>query len=244
MTRAATPRGCKRIGVGEPVLVGDGRGCVRDVRGDGGRHRRPAAAVSRDARVVPPPDPRIVVVQALPKGERAELAVEMLTELGVDEIVPWQAARSIAQWHGARADKALERWRRTAREAAKQSRRAWLPQVGRAGVHGGRRGRWSRGAAALVLHEDADGAARAALPLPVRRRRRGRRARRAGSRRTSSPRSTRPARRRCGWAPRCCAPRPREPPRWPRCPLGAAGADWPPAFGVRAPRCTPAWRHS
>ena len=52
-----------------------------------------------------------------------------MTELGVDEIVPWAAARSIAQWHGPRGAKALEKWRRTAREAAKQSRRAWVPLV-------------------------------------------------------------------------------------------------------------------
>ena len=118
----------KRIGAGEAILVSDGRGVLLDCT---------VAAVTPDGltlhvdrrRSVAAPEPRIVVVQALPKGERAELAVELLTELGVDEIVPWAAARSIAQWHGARGDKALEKWRRTVREAAKQSRRAWVPVV-------------------------------------------------------------------------------------------------------------------
>ena len=118
----------RRVLVGEQVLVGDGRGHIAEctvstVTADGLELRVTAR------RTVPAPDPRLVIVQALPKGDRAELAVETMTELGVDVIVPWAAARSIAQWHGARGIKALEKWRRTAREAAKQSRRAWVPEV-------------------------------------------------------------------------------------------------------------------
>ncbi len=118
----------RRIGVGESLVVGDGRGSLADcvvsaVTGDG----LDLHVVAR--RVVPAPDPRLVVVQALPKGDRAELAVETMTELGVDAIIPWAASRSVAQWHGTRGDKALDKWRRTAREAAKQSRRAWVPDV-------------------------------------------------------------------------------------------------------------------
>ena len=118
----------RRLTVGEQVLVGDGRGnlaecTVTAVVADG----LDLHVTSR--RTVARPDPRLVVVQALPKGERAELAVETMTELGVDAIVPWAAARSVAQWHGPRGAKALEKWRRTAREAAKQSRRAWVPEV-------------------------------------------------------------------------------------------------------------------
>jgi 16S rRNA (uracil1498-N3)-methyltransferase len=118
----------KRLGSGERVLVGDGRGTVlecvvADVLADG------LALSVESRRVEPAPSPRLVVVQALPKGDRAELAVEVLTELGVDEIVPWAASRSVAQWHGPRGDKALAKWRRTAAEAAKQSRRAWVPGV-------------------------------------------------------------------------------------------------------------------
>jgi 16S rRNA (uracil1498-N3)-methyltransferase len=77
----------------------------------------------------PPATPRIIVVQALPKGDRGETAVETMTEIGVDVIVPWAASRSITQWKGERGEKALGKWRATAREAAKQSRRSWWPVV-------------------------------------------------------------------------------------------------------------------
>ena len=143
----------KRIGVGEAVLVSDGRGgllecVVGSVLPDG------LELDVRARRSVPPPRPQVTIVQALPKGERAELAVEMLTELGADEIVPWAASRSIAQWHGARGDKALERWRRTTREAAKQSRRAWVPDVAPLATTGDIADRL-RGVTGLVLHEAA-----------------------------------------------------------------------------------------
>jgi len=75
------------------------------------------------------PAPRLVLAQALAKGDRGELAVELATEVGVDEIVPWTAARCVQQWHGERGERSLEKWRSTAREAAKQSRRAWWPVV-------------------------------------------------------------------------------------------------------------------
>jgi 16S rRNA (uracil1498-N3)-methyltransferase len=76
------------------------------------------------------PEPlRFVAVQALAKGERSELAVEMMTEMGVTEIVPWQASRSIVRWSEERGVRSLTRWRSTVREAAKQSRRLNVPQV-------------------------------------------------------------------------------------------------------------------
>lgn len=118
----------RRIGVGEQVSVGDGRGSVAlcsvtAVLADG-------LELTVESRgVVPVPSPRLVVVQALPKGERAELAVETMTELGVDEIVPWSATHAVVQWQGERGAKSLQKWQRTAREAAKQSRRAWVPAV-------------------------------------------------------------------------------------------------------------------
>ena len=74
-----------------------------------------------------PPSPTVTVVQAIPKGDRAELAVEVLTEIGADRIVPWAAARCVGVWRGERAAKSLAKWRATAREAGKQSRRSWLP---------------------------------------------------------------------------------------------------------------------
>ncbi|MBU7599048.1 16S rRNA (uracil(1498)-N(3))-methyltransferase [Streptomyces sp. P38-E01] len=74
-------------------------------------------------------DPRLVVVQALPKGDRGELAVETMTETGVDVIVPWAASRCVTQWKGPRGEKSLAKWRATAREAGKQSRRRRFPEV-------------------------------------------------------------------------------------------------------------------
>lgn len=153
----------QRLGVGEALLVADGRGTVLECR---------VAAVVPEGlslvvdarRVVPVPVPRLVVVQALPKGERAELAVEVLTELGADEIVPWAAARSVTQWQGARGEKALEKWRRTAREATKQSRRAWVPAVPALHTTAQVAARLA-GATGLVLHEDAPGSI-AQVPLP------------------------------------------------------------------------------
>lgn len=143
----------KRLTAGEAVLVSDGRGGLLECS--------VAAALPdglrldvRARRMVPQPRPRVVAVQALPKGERAELAVEVLTELGVDEIVPWAAARSITRWHGPRGEKALDKWRRTAREAAKQSRRAWVPQVSPLAFTADVVPRL-RGVRAFALHEDA-----------------------------------------------------------------------------------------
>ena len=154
----------QRLGVGESLLVSDGRGtvltcAVTAVRPDG----LDLHVTSR--RDVPEPEPRLVVVQALPKGERAELAVELLTELGVDEVVPWSASRSVVRWDGPRADRALAKWRRTAREASKQSRRARVPVV--ADLHGTARVvQRLAGAAAIVLHEEAS-APLASLALPA-----------------------------------------------------------------------------
>ena len=98
----------------------------------------------------------MTVVQAIPKGDRAELAVEVLTEIGADRIVPWAAARCVGVWRGERAAKSLAKWRATAREAGKQSRRAWLPEVTEmattAEVVGARRRRRPGGGAARGGH--------------------------------------------------------------------------------------------
>ena len=79
-----------------------------------------------------------------------------MTEIGVDAVVPWAASRSIVQWKGERGEKALNKWRATAREAAKQSRRAWWPTV--AALHSTAEVAKLLAAAdqALVLHEDAE----------------------------------------------------------------------------------------
>ena len=77
----------------------------------------------------PEPDPELVLVQALAKGNRDELAIEAATELGVDAVVPWQAERSIVRWKADKAAKGTAKWQMAVRAAAKQSRRARVPEV-------------------------------------------------------------------------------------------------------------------
>jgi 16S rRNA (uracil1498-N3)-methyltransferase len=113
----------------------------------------------------PEPAPRLVVVQALPKADRGELAVQVMTEVGVDEVVPWSAARSIVEWHGARGEKKLERWRSSAREAAKQSRRARIPVVSALASTADVCARLSAATLGVVLHESA-AEALAAVDVP------------------------------------------------------------------------------
>jgi 16S rRNA (uracil1498-N3)-methyltransferase len=109
----------------------------------------------RAVRTIPPAQPRLVVAQALPKGDRGELAVELMTEIGVDVVLPWAADRSITRWQGERGDKALGKWRATAREAAKQSRRAWLPDVTALATTAALAARVPETALAIVLEADA-----------------------------------------------------------------------------------------
>jgi 16S rRNA (uracil1498-N3)-methyltransferase len=82
-----------------------------------------------DRRSEPRPEPQIAVLQAIPKGDRGELAVELLTEVGTDVIVPWAADRCVAVWRGDRAARSHARWGSAAEQAAKQARRAWFPEV-------------------------------------------------------------------------------------------------------------------
>jgi 16S rRNA (uracil1498-N3)-methyltransferase len=145
----------KRIGVGEAVLIGDGRGGVAECVVESITGERLSARVLK-RRLVPEPDPRVAVVQALPKGDRAELAVELLTELGADEIVPWASARSIVQWTGERGVKALAKWRRTAAETAKQTRRARIPVIAPLASTADVAARLERGTG-FVLHQAASG---------------------------------------------------------------------------------------
>jgi 16S rRNA (uracil1498-N3)-methyltransferase len=118
----------RRLRPGERADVGDGAGLVAEcvVTAHSGRQLELAV---RSRRQMPRPDPLLTVVQAIPKGDRGELAVEEMTEIGVDRIMPWAAARCVPVWRGERGARSLARWRATAREAAKQSRRAWIPEV-------------------------------------------------------------------------------------------------------------------
>jgi len=114
-----------RLRPGDLVTVADGRGGWRRCTfGPGGRLDLDGeiARVSR-------PTPALTIAFALTKGERPEVAVQKLTELGIDRIVPFPAARSVARWEGERADRHVLRLRKVAHEAAVQARRAWLPEV-------------------------------------------------------------------------------------------------------------------
>jgi 16S rRNA (uracil1498-N3)-methyltransferase len=117
----------RRVRVDEAVTLGDGRGVWLEGRTSEVAPKEVSVLVTGRAEV-PAPAPRIVLVQALAKGDRDELAVQAATELGVDVIVPWQAARSVSRWD-AKAEKGLARWRTIVREAAKQAHRPWIPQV-------------------------------------------------------------------------------------------------------------------
>ncbi len=122
---AATVR---RLARGEQAYLTDGAGTVVQCVVAATRPGELALTVT-DRHFEPRPDPTVSVVQAIPKGERGELAVELLTEIGADVVIPWAAERCVAQWRAERGDRALARWRSTALQAAKQSRRAWLPEV-------------------------------------------------------------------------------------------------------------------
>ncbi|MFD0358834.1 16S rRNA (uracil(1498)-N(3))-methyltransferase [Streptomyces sp. NPDC127110] len=159
----------KRLNPGEDVVLTDGRGRWAEgvVKAAEGKDR----LVVTDLETVleePEPDVRITVVQALPKGDRGEVAVETMTETGVDAIVPWQASRCITQWRGDRGAKSLAKWRSTARESGKQSRRVRFPEVAEAMSTKQVAALLAQADLAVVLHEDRDtpSAALATAPLP------------------------------------------------------------------------------
>jgi 16S rRNA (uracil1498-N3)-methyltransferase len=143
----------QRLRAGERLVVGDGFG------------RAASAVVATVGKAsltlhieqhwyVEPSAPRLVVAQGLPKGERGELAVQAMTEAGVDEIVPWAASRCVVEWKGERGARSRDRWESIAREAAKQSRRMWLPVVAPTVAHTPALAA-RRVSALFVLHEEA-----------------------------------------------------------------------------------------
>ncbi|MFF3398312.1 16S rRNA (uracil(1498)-N(3))-methyltransferase [Streptomyces sp. NPDC002659] len=155
----------RRLQPGEDIVLTDGRG-----RGAAGVVVRTEGkdrliVEPREFPTEPEPAPRITVVQALPKGDRGELAVETMTETGVDAVVPWAAARCITQWKGERAAKSLAKWRATAREAGKQSRRLRFPEVADAATTKQVASLLAEADFAAVLHEEgAEPLATAELP--------------------------------------------------------------------------------
>jgi 16S rRNA (uracil1498-N3)-methyltransferase len=146
----------RRIRVGEELDLGDGAGAVAHCVVTGVAKGRLTAKVL-DRQTVPATPPSVTIVQALPKSDRSELAIELATEAGADAFVAWQASRCVARWESsAKVDKGLRRWAAVARSAARQSRRPYIPSVDGLvstaelvqRVH-------DEGAPALVLHESA-----------------------------------------------------------------------------------------
>jgi 16S rRNA (uracil1498-N3)-methyltransferase len=142
----------RRLRAGERVDLTDGEGLLAEcVVAVAGRDELEMEVVRRVTTAIP--QPRIVVVQALVKGDRSELAVELLTEVGVDEIVPWAAQRCVATWV---PERSARRWEQTAAEASKQARRSRWPVIGELATTPAVEQRLATAAGAYVLHESAD----------------------------------------------------------------------------------------
>jgi 16S rRNA (uracil1498-N3)-methyltransferase len=119
----------RRIRIGEELDLGDGDGAVAHcVVEDVAKGRLTARVLDR--RNIPLAAPAVTIVQALPKADRSELAIELATEAGADAFVAWQASRCVARWDGReKVEKGLRRWGAVARSAARQSRRPYIPPV-------------------------------------------------------------------------------------------------------------------
>jgi 16S rRNA (uracil1498-N3)-methyltransferase len=161
---AATVR---RIRPGERLVLSDGAGTLArcEVQETG---KRGFSADVLERWTAPRPHPTVTVAQGIPKSERSELAVELATEAGADDFVAWQADRCVARWDGDRAEKGLRRWRAVARSAARQSRRAYIPEIdgpmSTAALAVLVAERVEAGGLVLALHESAD---RPLAELPV-----------------------------------------------------------------------------
>ena len=149
----------RRLRPGEELVLSDGAGALADCVVQSADKRSLTARVLA-FRTVPLPRPPVTVVQAIPKSERSELAIELATEAGADEFIAWQAQRCVARWDGDRAANGLRRWRAVARSAARQSRRAWIPDVSgpmsTEALCSYLTQQIGAGAVVLVLHESAD----------------------------------------------------------------------------------------
>jgi 16S rRNA (uracil1498-N3)-methyltransferase len=117
-----------RVKPGERLRIGNGAGLMLRVTVTGAEGAFLTFRVD-EAAVAESVAPRILLVQALAKGDRDEMAVQAATELGIDGVFPWAAARSVTRWEGRKIGKGHARWSSILREASKQSIRAWLPDV-------------------------------------------------------------------------------------------------------------------
>jgi 16S rRNA (uracil1498-N3)-methyltransferase len=144
----------KRLAPGEPVDIVDGAGTRMSGKvlaaSSAGLEVECTSLVVEDR-----PGVRLVLVQALAKGDRDELAIETATELGIDAVIPWQSERSIVRWKGDRAAKAHAKWQSVVTAAAKQARRAWIPEVRAAVDTAGLAAAVDAAHLAVILHEDA-----------------------------------------------------------------------------------------
>lgn len=154
----------RRLAPGERADITDGAGTVAECVVEAARPGELELTVL-SRRTEPRPQPQLVVLQAIPKGDRGELAVELLTEVGADVIVPWAAERSVAVWRGERAARSAARWKSAAEQAAKQSRRRWFPEVTEQADLTAATARAGSAALAVLLSPDASLSA-AELPLP------------------------------------------------------------------------------
>jgi 16S rRNA (uracil1498-N3)-methyltransferase len=146
----------RRLALGERVVLTDGVG-ARITGSITALHKRAMEVTAEEVVTEAAPTPSFTVIQALPKGDRGELAVEMLTEIGVASIVPWASSRTIVSWKGERGVKPLARWRSTAREAGKQARRSWSPEVTALASTADVLTRVAAADLAVILHEEATG---------------------------------------------------------------------------------------
>ena len=155
----------RRTAVGERLQLADGEGAlvVGTVESTG---RDELTLRVEHVSSVEQPTPRFVLVQALAKNDRDDQAIEAATEMGVDEVVPWQADRSIVQWRGERGEKARRKWDQVLLAATKQSRRPRRPTLGATVTTAQLAAKIATGGTAYVLHEEAT-TALAGLPLPV-----------------------------------------------------------------------------
>jgi 16S rRNA (uracil1498-N3)-methyltransferase len=145
----------RRISAGEAIDLVDGLGRRVTGRVSSVLDKQTLEIVVDAIDDEPEPRPRVVVVQAVPKGDRGELAVELLTEIGADVIVPWSAANCVTQWRGDRAERSHQRWIDAAHAAGKQARRARFPEVEPLASTGDVAALIAGAETALVLHEAA-----------------------------------------------------------------------------------------
>lgn len=145
----------KRLSVGEPVLIGDGAGAVAAGVVERTVGKAELVVAVQDVVRHSPPNPVITVVQALIKGDRMERAIETMTEAGADRIVLWQSKRSIVRTDAASAQKLRAKLATRAQQAAKQARRAYVPEVTDIVKTADLAAELGRGLRILVLHEDA-----------------------------------------------------------------------------------------